>query len=107
MSGALDSPIQFLKGVGPRRSVLFEHLGIKTIEDLLHHFPRTWQDRHETTDFKLPSETGLIVARGRVMSAIGRHAGPRLAIYKAQLATAYGKIDCVWFKHVSRRFDVF
>jgi len=107
MSGSLESPIQFLKGVGPRRSVLFEHLGVKTVEDLLHHYPRLWQDRHETKDFRLPTETGLIVARGRVLTASGRHAGPRLAIYKAQLATGHGKIDCVWFKHVSRRFDVF
>jgi ATP-dependent DNA helicase RecG len=107
MSGTLESPIQFLKGVGPRRAVLFEHLGVRTIEDLLRHYPRLWQDRHETTDFKLPTETGLIVARGRVLSAVGRHAGPRLAIYKATLATGHGKIECVWFKHVSRRFDVF
>ena len=107
MSGTLESPIQFLKGVGPRRAVLFEHLGVRTIEDLIRHYPRLWQDRHETTDFKLPTETGLIVARGRVLSAVGRHAGPRLAIYKATLATGHGKIECVWFKHVSRRFDVF
>jgi ATP-dependent DNA helicase RecG len=107
MSGTLESPVQFLKGVGPRRAVLFERLGVRTIEDLLHHYPRLWQDRHETTDFKLPTETGLIVARGRVIAASGRQAGPRLAIYKATLGTAHGKIECTWFKHVSRRFDVF
>ena len=107
MSGALESPIQFLKGVGPRRAALFERLGVRTVEDLLHHYPRLWQDRRETADFRLPTETGLIVARGRVLSASGRHAGPRLALYKATLATARGKIECVWFKHVSRRFDVF
>ena len=107
MSGTLESPVQFLKGVGPRRAVLFERLGVRAIEDLLHHYPRLWQDRRETKDFKLPTESGLIVARGRVITASGRHAGPRLAIYKATLGTAHGKIECVWFKHVSRRFDVF
>ena len=35
MSGTLESPIQFLKGVGPRRALLFEHLGVRTVEDLL------------------------------------------------------------------------
>src|ERR1035437_2616956 len=94
MSGSLESPVQFLKGVGPRRAVLFERLGVRTIEDLLHHYPRLWQDRHETKEFKVPT-------------ASGRHAGPRLALYKATLGTAHGKIECVWFKHVSRRFDVF
>ena len=104
---SLESPIQFLKGVGPRRAVLFEHLGVKTIDDLLHHFPRRWEDRHETKDFKLPTETGLIVARGRVITASGRQAGPRLAVYKALLGTAHGKIECLWFKHLSRNFNVF
>jgi ATP-dependent DNA helicase RecG len=103
---SLDSPIQFLKGVGPRRAVLFEHLGVKTVDDLLHHFPRRWEDRHETKDFTLPTETGLIVARGRVLSANGRQAGPRLAVYKAILGTGHGKIECVWFKHLSRSFNV-
>ena len=107
MSGALDRPMQFLKGVGPRRAALFERLGVRTVSDLLHHYPRLWQDRRETTDLRLPTETGLIVARGRVLSACGRSAGPRLSLFKATLATARGKIECVWFKHASRRFDVF
>ncbi len=107
MSGSLESPIQFLKGVGPRRAVLFERLGVRTVEDLLHHYPRLWQDRYETENLRLPTATGLVVLRGRVLRASGQHAGPRLAIYKATLATAHGKVECVWFKHVSRRFDVF
>ncbi len=105
--GALESPIQFLKGVGPRRAALFEHLGVRTVEDLLHHYPRDWQDRRETPDLRLPTATGLVVVRGRVLRASGHSAGPRLALYKATLATAHGKVECVWFKHLSRRFDVF
>ena len=107
MSESLESPIQFLKGVGPRRAVLFEHLGVRTVSDLLHHYPRLWQDRHETADLRLPTPTGLVVLRGRVLRAGERGAGPRLALYKATLATSHGKVECVWFKHLSRRFDVF
>ena len=107
MSGSLESPIQFLNGVGPRRAVLFERLGVRTVEDLLHHYPRLWQDRHETPDIHLPTVTDLVVLRGRVLRAARHAAGPRLALYKATLATAHGKVECVWFKHVSRRFDVF
>jgi ATP-dependent DNA helicase RecG len=107
VSGSLESPIQFLKGVGPKRAVLFEHLGVRSVEDLLHHYPRDWQDRHETADLTLPTATGLVVARGRVLRAGAFGAGPRLALYKATLATAHGKVECVWFKHLSRRFDVF
>ncbi|MDX6769519.1 MAG: ATP-dependent DNA helicase RecG [Elusimicrobiota bacterium] len=107
MSGGLDQPVQFLKGVGPRRSTLFEHLGVKSVGDLLGHYPRLWQDRHETTDLRLPTAAGIVVTRGRVLRANLVGAGPRLALYKATLATAHGKVECVWFKHLSRRFDVF
>ena len=101
----LDTSIQFLKGVGPRRAQLFERLGVKTLGDLLGHYPRLWQDRHETQDLKLPTASGLVVVRGRVLRAAGHGAGPRLGIYKATLATAHGKVDCLWFKHLSRSYD--
>ena len=35
----LSTPVQFLKGVGPRRSADLEHAGLVTIEDLLYRFP--------------------------------------------------------------------
>ncbi|PIR17884.1 MAG: ATP-dependent DNA helicase RecG [Elusimicrobia bacterium CG11_big_fil_rev_8_21_14_0_20_64_6] len=103
---ALSTPIQYLKGVGPRRATLFEHLGIKTMGDLLTHSPRLWQDRHETPDLKIPTG-GLIVLRGRVLRASHHGAGPTLGIYKATLATAHGKVECLWFKHLSRSYDAF
>ena len=102
----LHRPIQYLKGVGPRRVVLFERLGVKTLGDLLTHYPRLWQDRHETPDLKSPTG-GLVVLRGRVLRAGTHGAGPRLGIYSVTLATAHGKVDCLWFKHLSRSYDAF
>lgn len=104
---SLSNPAQYLKGVGPKRAALLERLGVKTVSDLLFHFPRDWQDRRETQDFSLPTATGLVVARGRVLRAGHFSAGPRLALFKASLATPHGKLEAVWFKHLSRRYDVF
>ena len=37
----LQTPIEYLKGIGPNRaSLLKEELGIKTYQDLLHFFPQ-------------------------------------------------------------------
>ncbi len=102
----LSTPIQYLKGVGPRRAALFEHLDVRTLGDLLTHYPRLWQDRHETENLKRPTG-GLIVLRGRVLRASRHGAGPTLGIYKATLATAHGKVECLWFKHLSRSYDAF
>src|SRR5262249_44603854 len=41
----LDSDVQYVKGVGPRRSALLAARGIRTVEDLLLHIPRAYQDR--------------------------------------------------------------
>jgi ATP-dependent DNA helicase RecG len=41
----LQSPLQFLKGVGPRRAAEFRRAGLETVEDLLHRFPFRYEDR--------------------------------------------------------------
>jgi len=41
----LDSDIQYLKGVGPRRAVILGGIGIRTVSDLLYYLPRRYLDR--------------------------------------------------------------
>ncbi len=41
---ALDDSIQYLKGVGPAFAKKFEKLGIRTVRDLLLHYPRRYID---------------------------------------------------------------
>jgi ATP-dependent DNA helicase RecG len=41
----LDSDVQYVKGVGPRRSAILGSRGIRTVEDLLLHIPKAYQDR--------------------------------------------------------------
>ena len=44
-----DTPVQFLKGVGPRRAEAFARLGVHTIEDLLYHTPHRYVDATTVT----------------------------------------------------------
>ncbi|WP_242942131.1 ATP-dependent DNA helicase RecG [Provencibacterium massiliense] len=39
-----QSSIQYLKGVGPAKAKLYEKLGVRTVRDLLYHFPRDYID---------------------------------------------------------------
>src|SRR5436305_2436928 len=41
----LYSAVQYVKGVGPRRAALLGSRGIRTVEDLLLHLPKSYQDR--------------------------------------------------------------
>lgn len=43
----LDDPVQFVKGVGPRRAVLLNKMGIATAYDLLVHYPFRHEDRRQ------------------------------------------------------------
>jgi ATP-dependent DNA helicase RecG len=40
-----DTPIQFVKGVGPHLGNVFSSRGIQTVKDLLFFFPRAYEDR--------------------------------------------------------------
>ena len=106
-SDILRKPVQYLKGVGPRRATRLKRLGIERVNDLLGHFPRDWQDRRKPLDLSGPAESPLAVVKGRVVRAEHFRTGPRRAIYKALLDTATGQISALWFKHASRRYDVF
>ena len=42
---ALQTPVQYLKGVGPRRAADLASVGVQTVEDLLLTLPRRYEDR--------------------------------------------------------------
>jgi ATP-dependent DNA helicase RecG len=41
----LQTPLQYLKGVGPRRAADLKRVGLVTVEDLLYRFPIRYEDR--------------------------------------------------------------
>jgi ATP-dependent DNA helicase RecG len=45
----LATPLQFLRGVGPRRAADFERAGLRVVEDLLLRFPLRYEDRARLT----------------------------------------------------------
>jgi len=49
MDFAPDMPVQYIRGVGPRRAKLLNKLGIYTLADLVYHFPRDYEDRAEVS----------------------------------------------------------
>ena len=43
----LQTPLRFLKGVGPKRAEELEKFGLKSVEDLLYHLPFRYEDRRQ------------------------------------------------------------
>ena len=42
---SLESPVQYVKGVGPKLAALLNAHEVRTVEDLLHFLPRRYEDR--------------------------------------------------------------
>ena len=85
----IDTPVQNLSGVGPKRSQMFAQAEIYTVEDLLKTLPFRYEDR---THFCPISELKLeqaVVVRGRVV-ATAQHTTPRKRIRVFQLTISDG-----------------
>ncbi len=99
--------IQYLKGIGPTKAKLFERLEIETVEDLLHYYPRTYQDRRLNSTPNEYNRDALVVFRGRVLRTQTVPAKSVL-IFKAFLENERGEhMECTWFKRrmFRARFD--
>jgi ATP-dependent DNA helicase RecG len=101
MALRLDSPLQFLKGVGPKRALGLAHADLHTVVDLLYYFPRRYLDRSTVTPVAQlePGCETTVVGEIRA-SGILKGRKPR---FEATLDDGTGRIQLVFF-HSPRRF---
>jgi len=92
----LDKPIQFLKGVGPKRAESFGRMGIPTARSLLYHVPRRYDDASTVSSISSLDVGMDATAVGRVRSKgiIPTRGGFR--IFQAVLQDETGMITCAW-----------
>ncbi len=95
---SLDDPIQFIKGVGPRKAVLLEKLRLTSIEDCLYFLPFRFEDR---TQFKKISQAvpGEYVAlTGEVLNAGTMFMGRRKRVFEVIVQDETGVVRAKWFR---------
>ena len=95
-SNSLDTPIQFIKGVGPKRAKVLESLNIFTIKDLLYYFPRKYLDRTSLSTIGSISEGDEVNLVGRVKSVNLRRM-KKGNFVTANVADHTGSIRLMWF----------
>jgi len=103
----LSTPLQFLKGVGPRRAADFEHAGLATVEDLLYRFPLRYEDRSrlQTIASLKPGQAASIA--GRVLACGLRSTRrPGFKIFEAAIDDGSGSLRAVWLNQPYLR-DIF
>ena len=92
----LDRPVQFLKGVGPKRADALARMGIGSARDLLYHIPRRYDDASTITPLA-NLEVGLdvtVIGRVRSKGVIPTRTG--LRIFQAVLEDDSGIITASW-----------
>jgi len=98
----LDTPIEYLKGVGPQRGELLRReLGIYTYGDLLLHFPFRYIDRtrfHLIRDIRQEGEQYQIKGVLRRIETVGEGRAKRLV---GTLRDETGAVELVWFQGIA------
>ena len=92
----LATPVQFLRGVGPRRAEAFARLGVRTVEDLLYHTPHRYLDATSVTPIARVVVGEEVTVVGRVVSKGVLPTRGRLRIFRAILRDDTGVIECAW-----------
>src|SRR5687768_16121287 len=64
----LDTPVMYLKGVGPKRAELLERMGVRTAGDLLYHIPHRYEDASTVSPIASLAPGMQATVIGRVVS---------------------------------------
>ncbi|HSX48013.1 MAG TPA: ATP-dependent DNA helicase RecG [Candidatus Nanoarchaeia archaeon] len=93
----LQQPVTRLKGVGVSVELRLARLGITTVEDLIGHYPRRYEDFSKITPIRL-MKPGPVTLRGQVQQIASRRArSRRLSITEAIISDDTGTVKAVWF----------
>ncbi len=92
-------PVQYLKNVGPQRAKLLNRLGINTVEDLLNHFPRRYEDRRNVKNINQVVHGEIETVRGAVVNHQELKPRRGLKIIKIGINDGTGTLHGVWFNN--------
>ncbi|HPF17872.1 MAG TPA: ATP-dependent DNA helicase RecG, partial [Thermotogota bacterium] len=93
----LRLPIEHIRGVGPKRAKLFNSMNLNTLEDLLFHFPRVYDDRRKVTPLSQVCPAEKVTVIGTVHSINASRTRRGMNILQVQLTDESGVLTLKWF----------
>ena len=94
---SLDTPVQYVKGVGPYRAEQLAGLGVATVEDLLNYFPRRFDLRRQAQPIdSLRGDESAVTVAGVVREVDYRPYG-RKPFFSCMLEDDTGWVLVKWF----------
>jgi ATP-dependent DNA helicase RecG len=96
-SDYLQTPLQYIKGVGPRRAADLQRVGLVTVEDVLYRFPLRYEDRGHLQPIASLKAGQQVAVAGRIQSsALRTTRRPGFKIFEALIGDASGSIVAIW-----------
>ncbi len=92
----LSTPVQYVKGVGPRIAEVLADKGIRTVGDLLYYLPFRYEDRLNPRGISelRPGEMATVVAEVRNS---GLFRTRRMPIFQLTVGQGRSRLRCLWF----------
>ena len=94
----LQTSLQYMKGIGPRRAADLQRVGLSTVEDFLYRFPIRYEDRgaFQTIASLRPGVAATIV--GEIVGCGLRPTRrPRFKIFEMLVRDHTGSLRAIWF----------
>ena len=93
----IESPVQYVRGVGPARAKLLRRLGVDLVEDLLYYFPRRYEDRSRLKSISQVRLGETETIKAEVLAREEKKVRRNLSILKVAFGDDTGIIYAVWF----------
>ena len=95
----LLTPIQYIKGVGPKRAKLFEKKGILTVEDGLYFLPRCYEDRRHLKKISELRAGGKETGFGEILlSGTAFYQNKKKRVFEVVVGDGSATITLKWFR---------
>src|SRR5574341_241041 len=104
----LHQSVQYLKGVGPKRTEIFGRLGVHTIYDMLYYFPRDYNDRTKIEKISEARIGAKITIQGKILGINTRISRNRKYILEVFVGDETGTIAATWFNQpfIANKFHI-
>lgn len=95
---SLDTSIQYLTGVGPKRAALYQKLDIHTVRDLLYYFPRSYIDLTAPCDIAAMPLFEQCAVRARVVAkSAPQYIRRGMTLFRVKVADDSGSMVITFF----------
>src|SRR4030088_1405996 len=93
---ALSTPVQYVKGIGPKLAEILAAKGIATVDDLVHYLPFRYEDRLNPRGIAELRAGEMATVIGEVRNS-GLFRTRRMPIFQLTVGQGRSRLRCIWF----------